>query len=76
MWDRFFQKEFGKSGSQQIQKIENPKLGGNRFKIDANRFDMGLKILPDRFKRVLDLFWYDVKSILGIFSHIISYNVL
>ena len=56
MWDRFFQKEFGKSGYQQFQKIENPKFGQNRFKIDVNRLNMDLKILPDRFSRVLNLF--------------------
>ena len=32
MWDRFFQKEFGKSGSQKIQKIENRKFGQTRCK--------------------------------------------
>ena len=43
MWDRFFQKEFGKSGSQKFTKIENPTFGQNQFKIDANRLNMDLK---------------------------------
>ena len=49
MWDRFFRKEFGKSGSQKLPKIENPRFVGNRFKIDVNRLNMDLGILPDRF---------------------------
>ena len=56
MWDRFFQKEFGKSGSRKFQKNEkkqkengNPEFGQNRFKIDVNRINMDSKILPDRF---------------------------
>ena len=32
-----------------FQKIENPQFGQNRFKIDVNRLNMNLKILPDRF---------------------------
>ena len=49
MWDRFFQKEVGKSGSQKFKKIENPKFGQNRIKIDVNRLNMDLEISPDRF---------------------------
>ena len=49
MWDRFFQKEFGKSETQKIKKIENPKNDQNRFKIDVDRLNMGLEISPDRF---------------------------
>ena len=56
MWDRFFRKEFGKSGSQKLSKIENPKFVGNRFKIDVDGLNVDLEILPDRFSRVLNIF--------------------
>ena len=58
----FFRKEFGKSGFQKLPNIENPTFGQNRFKINVNRLNMGLKILPDRFWRVLNLFWHDFKG--------------
>ena len=45
----FFKKSSENRDPEKIQKIENSKFGQIRFKIDVNRLNMDLKILPDRF---------------------------
>ena len=58
----FFKKSSENRDPKKSQKNGNPKSGQNRFKIDVNRLNMELKILPDRFWRALNLFWHDFKG--------------